>query len=56
VFKSHLLSMVIFAGIVSVLFACLKEETKPEIVRYAVKNFLYMTGGVILAGWFIHFL
>lgn len=47
--------MVVFAGIVSILFACLKEETKRGIVRYALKNFAYMTGGVILAGWFLHF-
>ena len=47
--------MVVFAGIVSILLACLKEDTQRGIIRYAVKNFVYMTGGVILAGWFIHF-
>jgi hypothetical protein len=56
VFESHLISMVVFAGIVSLMLACLKEETKRGIVRYALKNFIYMTGGIILAGWFIHFL
>lgn len=54
-FRSYLLSMVVFAGIVSILLACLKRETKREIVRFALKNFVYMTGGVILASWFIHF-
>jgi hypothetical protein len=48
--------MVVFAGIVSILFAYLKEETKRGIVRAAIKNFLGMTGGVILAGWIIRFL
>jgi hypothetical protein len=47
--------MIVFAGIVSVLFACLKQETTSGIIRHAIKNFLTMTGGVILAGWFIHF-
>jgi dolichyl-phosphate-mannose--protein O-mannosyl transferase len=56
VFKSHLISMVVFAGIVSVMLACLKRERARDIIRFAAKNFLYMTGGVILAGWLIHFL
>ncbi|MCX6562935.1 MAG: hypothetical protein NTU60_04940 [Candidatus Aminicenantes bacterium] len=54
-FRSHFVSMAVFAGIVSILLACLKQETRRGIIRYAVKNFLFMTGGVILAGWFIHF-
>jgi len=54
-FRSYLISMVVFAGIVSIMLACLKREKKKEIIRYALKNFLYMTGGAIIAGWFIHF-
>jgi hypothetical protein len=48
--------MVVFAAIVSVMLACLKRERAGDIVFFASKNFLYMTGGVILAGWLIHFL
>ncbi len=48
--------MVVFAAIVSVLLACLKEEKKRGMIRYAIKNFLYMTGGVVLAGWLLRFL
>ena len=54
-FRSHLISMIVFAAIVSLLFACLKRDTARGVVLYALKNFLYMSGGVILAGWFIHF-
>jgi len=48
--------MVVFAGIVSIMLACLRRERARDIVLFAAKNFLYMTGGVILAGWLIHFL
>jgi len=48
--------MVVFAVIVSIMLACLKQERARDIIRFAAKNFLYMTGGVILAGWLIHFL
>lgn len=53
-FRSYLISMVVFAGIVSIMLACLKREQMREIVRYAVKNFLYMTGGAVIASWFIY--
>jgi len=56
VFRSHLISLVVFAAIVSVLLACLKEETKRGMIRYAIRNFLYMTGGVVLAGWLIRWI
>ncbi len=55
-FRSHLISLVVFAAIVSVLLACLKEETKRGMIRYAIRNFLYMTGGVVLAGWLIRWI
>lgn len=50
-FESHLLAMTVFAALVSLMLACLKAESRPEIVRAAAKNFLFMAGGVIVVGW-----
>jgi len=55
-FKSHLISLVIFSGIVSVLMAFIKFDEKPAIIRYAAKYFIYMVGGVILFSWIMRFL
>jgi hypothetical protein len=48
--------MSVFAALVSLMLACLKAETRPEIARAAAKNFLYMVGGVIVAGWIMRIL
>jgi len=55
-FKSHLISMVIFSGIISVLMAFLKQDKSKAIFQYGAKLFMYMIGGVILGSWFMHFL
>jgi hypothetical protein len=55
-FESHLLSMALFAALVSLMLACLKAETRPEIVKAAAKNFFFMAGGVIVAGWIMRVL
>jgi len=51
IFKSHILSMLIFAAIVSILLAFIKHNDYRQITRYALKLFLYMAGGVILVSW-----
>ena len=55
-FKSHLISLILFSGIVSVLMAFIKFDDKQAIIRYAVKYFVYMIGGVILFSWIMRFL
>jgi hypothetical protein len=55
-FKSHLISLVLFSGIVSVLMAFIKFDENKAIRRYAVKYFIYMVGGVILGSWIMRFL
>ena len=54
-FKSHLLSLVLFALIVSVLLSLIKTEDKKAFLRYTLKLFLYMVFGVILFSWFMRF-
>ena len=56
IFRSHFLSMIIFAIIVSVLMAFVKYDDRKSIMKYALKLFLYMTGGVILFSWLMHFM
>jgi len=56
IFKSHFYAMVIFAAIVSVLLAFIRYDEKKEILKYGLKLFLYMAGGVIIVGWLMYFL
>jgi uncharacterized membrane protein len=55
-FRSHLISLFLFSGIVSILMACIKFDEKQAIFRYALKYFIYMIGGVILFSWIMRFL
>jgi hypothetical protein len=48
--------MIIFSLIVSVLMAFIRYDDKKVILRYALKLFLYMTGGVILFSWVMYLL
>ncbi len=56
IFKSHFFTMLIFTLIVSTLITFIRYDEKKDIFRYGLKLFLYMTGGVILFSWFMHFL
>lgn len=56
IFRSHFYAMVIFAVIVSVLLAFIRYDEKKEILKYGLKLFLYMAGGVIIVGWLMYFL
>ncbi len=55
-FKSHLISMIVFASIVSVMLAFLKFDEKKEIIRYGVKLFCMMVFGVIAGSWIMSFI
>jgi hypothetical protein len=56
IFRSHIISMLLFALIVSTLLAFIKYNDRRNIFRYALKLFLYMAGGVILFSWLMYFL
>lgn len=56
IFRSHFISMLVFAVIVSVLLAFIKYDKKSEIIKYSIKLFIYMTGGVIIFSWIMFFL
>ena len=56
IFKSHLISMLIFAVVVAVVLAFIKHDDGRSIFRYALKIFLYLAGGVILFSWLMYFI
>jgi hypothetical protein len=55
IFRSHMISMLIFAVVVSSVLAFIKHSDGRHVFRYALKLFLYMAGGVIVFSWFMHF-
>jgi hypothetical protein len=54
IFKSHLVSMLVFALIVSVMLAFIRHDDGRSIARYALKIFLYLAGGVVLFSWLMY--
>lgn len=54
IFHSHFFSMVIFSIIVAVLIAFIKYDRRKDIIKYAVKLFIYMTGSVIIFSWIMY--
>lgn len=56
IFKSHMISMLVFVLIVSIMLAFIKYSDGRRIFRYALKLFLYMAGGVFIFSWLMYFL
>jgi len=55
IFKSHMISMLVFAVLVSVVLAFVRHADLRHAWRYALKLFLFMAGGVVVFSWFMHF-
>jgi hypothetical protein len=56
IFRSHFFTMLIYTVIVSTLIAFIRFDEKKEILKYGLKLFLYMAGGVIIVSWLMYFL
>ncbi|MCU0276712.1 MAG: hypothetical protein MUF02_07665 [Acidobacteria bacterium] len=54
IFKSHMISMLVFALIVSIVLASIRHNEGRAILRYGLKLFLTMAGGVIAFSWLMH--
>jgi len=54
IFKSHMISMLVFALIVSIVLASIRHNEGRAIFRYGLKLFLTMAGGVIAFSWLMH--
>lgn len=55
-FRSHMVTMIVYASIVSVMMAFLRYDEKKEILKYGLRLFLYMVGSVVVVSWVMYFL
>jgi len=56
IFKSHLISMLVFSGIVSTIIATIRHNDIRKIKKEGIRLFLYMSIGIIVGSWIINFL
>ena len=56
IFKSHLISMLVFSGIVSAVIATIRHDELAKIKKEGIKLFLIMSIGIIVGSWVINFL
>jgi uncharacterized membrane-anchored protein len=54
ILQSHLLSMVLYALLVSIVLALIRRDKKKAQVKYGVTLFLIMVVGAIAFGWFMY--
>jgi glucan phosphoethanolaminetransferase (alkaline phosphatase superfamily) len=54
ILQSHLLSMVLYALLVSIVLALIRRDKKRAQVKYGVTLFLIMVVGAIAFGWFMY--
>lgn len=48
--------MIICAFIVSTVLAFIRHDEKKDILKYGLKLFIYMAGGVIVVSWLMYWL
>ncbi len=54
IWKSHLLSMIVYAIFVCIVLALLRREDRKSQIKYALFLFLIMVVGGLLFGWFMY--
>jgi hypothetical protein len=54
ILQSHLLSMILYALLVSIVLALIRRDKKKAQVKYGVTLFLIMVVGAIAFGWFMY--
>ena len=54
IFRSHLVSMIIYAFLVAVVLALIRKEDIRGRLRYGLTLFLVMVGGALAFGWFMY--
>jgi hypothetical protein len=50
-FRSHFYTLLIFAILVAPVIAMVRYEDRKMVIRYGLKLFIFMVGGVIAASW-----
>ncbi|HYA48924.1 MAG TPA: hypothetical protein VEG35_04410 [Burkholderiales bacterium] len=53
IFESHLVSMIVYSVLVSLVMALIRRTERKDRVRYGVTLFLVMTVGALAFGWFM---
>lgn len=54
IFKSHLVSMIIYAFFVCIVLALIRKREIRKQIKYGLILFLVMVLGAILFGWFMY--
>lgn len=53
IFKSHLLSMIVYAALVCIVLALIRRGELKAQIKYGLTLFIIMVVGSILFGWFM---
>jgi len=51
IFRSHLLSMIVYAFFVSVVLSLIRRENPKSRFKYGLSLFLFMVVGALAFGW-----
>lgn len=54
IWKSHFLSMIIYAVFVCIVLALIRRNDRKSQIRYALFLFLIMVAGGLVFGWFMY--
>jgi uncharacterized membrane protein len=54
IWKSHFLSMIIYAVFVCIVLALIRRTDRKSQIRYALFLFLIMVAGGLIFGWFMY--
>jgi len=54
IFNSHIISMIIYAALVSIVLALIRRDNRKDQIKYFISLFLIMTAGALLFGWFMY--
>ena len=54
IFRSHLLSMIVYAFFVSVVLALVRRDDRKSRVKYGLSLFLIMVAGALAFGWLMY--
>jgi hypothetical protein len=54
IFRSHLLSLIVYAFFVSVVLSLIRRDDIKSRVKYGLSLFLIMVVGAVAFGWFMY--
>ena len=54
IFKSHIISMILYSSFVCIILALIRREEIKEQIKYGLFLFLIMVVGALLFGWFMY--